>query len=54
MGSSFFGGMTNLDGLAKSTTNKLAGAYTKFSVVTVGCVVVFFLIAGGGVFFKQR
>ena len=31
MGSSFFGGMTNLDGLAKSTTNKLAGAMTKFS-----------------------
>ena len=33
MGSSFFGGMTNLDGLAKSTTNKLAGAMTKFSVL---------------------
>ncbi|RPH74889.1 MAG: SulP family inorganic anion transporter, partial [Nitrospiraceae bacterium] len=33
MGSSFFGGMTNLDGLAKSTTNRLAGAYTKFSVL---------------------
>jgi MFS superfamily sulfate permease-like transporter len=44
MGSSFFGGMTNLDGLAKSTTNKLAGAYTKFSVVIVGCVVTFFLL----------
>ncbi len=43
MGSSFFGGMTNLDGLAKSTTNKLAGAFTKFSVVTLGCVVTFFL-----------
>ncbi len=42
MGSSFFGGMTNLDGLAKSTTNKLAGAYTKFSVLIVGSVVFFF------------
>ncbi|WP_374563424.1 SulP family inorganic anion transporter [Nitrosomonas sp.] len=44
MGSSFFGGMTNLDGLAKSTTNKLAGAYTKFSVLVVGLVVLFFVI----------
>ena len=43
MGSSFFGGMTNLDGLAKSTTNRLAGAYTKFSVVIVGLVVTFFV-----------
>ncbi|MDP1559625.1 MAG: SulP family inorganic anion transporter, partial [Nitrosomonas sp.] len=42
LGSSFFGGMTNLDGLAKSTTNKLAGAYTKFSVLIIGLVVVFF------------
>ncbi len=42
MGSSFFGGMTNLDGLAKSTTNRLAGAYTKFSVLVIGFVVVFF------------
>ncbi len=42
MGSSFFGGMTNLDGLAKSTTNKLAGAYTKFSVLMIGAVVTFF------------
>lgn len=42
MGSSFFGGMTNLDGLAKSTTNKLAGAYTKFSIVIVGLVVALF------------
>jgi len=41
MGSSFFGGMTNLDGLAKSTTNRLAGAYTKFSVLIIGFVVVF-------------
>lgn len=44
MGSSFFGGMTNLDGLAKSTTNRLAGAYTKFSVLIIGCVVTFFVI----------
>ncbi len=44
MSSSFFGGMTNLDGLAKSTTNKLAGAYTKLSVLTVGAVILFFVL----------
>lgn len=44
MGSSFFGGMTNLDGLAKSTTNKLAGAYTKLSVLVVGTVILFFVL----------
>ncbi|WP_127471564.1 SulP family inorganic anion transporter [Thiomicrorhabdus aquaedulcis] len=44
LGASFFGGMTNLDGLAKSTTNKLAGAYTKFSVLVVGLVVTFFVV----------
>lgn len=44
MGASFFGGMTNLDGLAKSTTNKLAGAMTKFSVLIIGFVVTFFVI----------
>lgn len=44
MGSSFFNGMTNLDGLAKSTTNKLAGAYTKFSVLVIGLVVLFFVL----------
>lgn len=44
MGASFFGGMTNLDGLAKSTTNKLAGAYTKFSVLIVGGMVLFFIL----------
>lgn len=43
LGSSFFGGMTNLDGLAKSTTNRLAGAYTKFSIVFIGLVVTFFI-----------
>lgn len=42
LGSSFFHGMTNLDGLAKSTTNKLAGAMTKFSVLVIGFVVCFF------------
>lgn len=31
MGATFFGGMTNLDGLAKSTTNAVAGAITKLS-----------------------
>lgn len=44
IGASFFGGMTNLDGLAKSTTNRLAGAYTKLSVLIVGLVVTFFVI----------
>lgn len=44
MGSSFFGGMTNLDGLAKSTTNRLAGAYTKLSVLVIGIVVTFFVL----------
>ncbi|WP_292953648.1 hypothetical protein [Nitrosomonas sp.] len=34
--------MTNLDGIAKSTTNKLAGAYTKFSVLIIGCFILFF------------
>lgn len=38
MGSSFFGGMTNLDGLAKSTTNKMAGAMTKFSNLVVAAI----------------
>lgn len=44
MGASFFGGMTNLDGLAKSTTNRLAGAMTKFSGLVVGMVVLFFVL----------
>lgn len=47
MGSSFFNGMTNLDGLAKSTTNKLAGAYTKFSVLVIGLVILFFVLNTG-------
>ena len=42
MGSSFFGGMTNLDGLAKSSTNALAGAYTKLSnLFTAGMISIF-------------
>ncbi|WP_041435476.1 SulP family inorganic anion transporter [Thiomicrospira cyclica] len=44
MGSSFFGGMTNLDGLAKSSTNRLAGAFTKFSVLVIALVITFFVI----------
>ena len=43
MGASFFGGMTNLDGLAKSSTNRLAGAYTKFSVLVIGLLIAFFV-----------
>lgn len=43
MGASFFGGMTNLDGLAKSSTNRLAGAYTKFSVFIIGLLITFFV-----------
>ncbi|MHB8100564.1 MAG: hypothetical protein ACYDD5_13385 [Sulfuricurvum sp.] len=40
MGGSF-GGMTNLDGLAKSSTNHLAGAYTKLSVLVIGILMIF-------------
>ncbi|MCO5168436.1 MAG: SulP family inorganic anion transporter [Planctomycetes bacterium] len=36
--SSLFGGMTNLDGLAKSQTNRMAGAVTKMSVLFVAAV----------------
>ena len=38
MASSIFGGMTNLDGLAKSQTNRMAGALTKMSVLFVAAV----------------
>ena len=38
MASSFFGGMTNLDGLAKSSTNRMAGALTKTSALFVAAV----------------
>jgi len=44
MGSSFFGGMTNLDGLAKSATNALAGAVTKMSNLFTGLVLLIFLL----------
>jgi len=44
MGSSFFGGMTNLDGLAKSATNALAGAVTKMSNLFTGLVLLVFLL----------
>jgi MFS superfamily sulfate permease-like transporter len=43
MGASFFGGMTSLDGLAKSSTNRLAGAYTKLSVLVIGVLMTFFV-----------
>jgi MFS superfamily sulfate permease-like transporter len=36
---SFFGGMTNLDGLAKSSTNRMAGALTKTSCLFVALVI---------------
>jgi MFS superfamily sulfate permease-like transporter len=44
MGASLFGGMTNLDGLAKSTTNAIAGAQTKLSNLFTAAVVLFFAI----------
>jgi MFS superfamily sulfate permease-like transporter len=44
LGSSFFGGMTNLDGLAKSTTNAVAGAITKLSNLIVAFVVTIIVI----------
>jgi MFS superfamily sulfate permease-like transporter len=43
--SSFIGGMTNLDGLAKSSTNRMAGAVTKmsalFTAMVLGLVLLF-------------
>jgi MFS superfamily sulfate permease-like transporter len=45
LASSFFGGMTNLDGLAKSTTNAVSGAVTKLSnlfTALVLSIVIFF------------
>ncbi|MCI0360866.1 MAG: hypothetical protein L0211_20505 [Planctomycetaceae bacterium] len=44
LASSFFGGMTNLDGLAKSQTNRMAGALTKMSNLFVAAVVGVVLI----------
>lgn len=40
LGSSFFGGMTNLDGLAKSSTNAYAGAVTKLSNLFCAAVIL--------------
>ncbi|MEP1033536.1 SulP family inorganic anion transporter [Ekhidna sp.] len=40
LGATFFGGMTNLDGLAKSTTNTVAGAVTKLSNLFTSLVLV--------------
>jgi MFS superfamily sulfate permease-like transporter len=42
--SSFFGGMTNLDGLAKSTTNTMAGAVSKVSNLFTAGVLTFFVM----------
>lgn len=44
LGSTFFGGMTNLDGLAKSTTNAVAGAITKLSNVFTALVIVLIVL----------
>ena len=44
LGSSFFGGMTNLDGLAKSSTNAFAGAYTKLSNLFTAAVVLIIVL----------
>ena len=44
LGSSFFGGMTNLDGLAKSATNALAGAVSKVSNLFTGMVLLVFVL----------
>src|SRR5690606_7751792 len=42
--SSLFGGMTNLDGLAKSSTNRMAGALTKVSNLFVAAVLALVLV----------
>lgn len=44
IGSAFFGGMTNLDGLAKSTTNTVAGAVTKLSNLFTSLVLLTFVL----------
>lgn len=44
MGATFFGGMTNLDGLAKSTTNTVAGAVTKLSNLFTSFVLLIFVL----------
>ncbi|WP_420581649.1 SulP family inorganic anion transporter [Reichenbachiella sp.] len=43
-GSTFFGGMTNLDGLAKSTTNTVAGAVTKLSNLFTSLILLLVVI----------
>ncbi|MFT4737071.1 MAG: MFS superfamily sulfate permease-like transporter [Cyclobacteriaceae bacterium] len=40
LGGTLFGGMTNLDGLAKSTTNTVAGAVTKLSNLFTALVIL--------------
>jgi MFS superfamily sulfate permease-like transporter len=44
LGSSFFGGMTNLDGLAKSSTNAYAGAVTKLSTLFCAAVIMVMIL----------
>ncbi|WP_420316172.1 SulP family inorganic anion transporter [Ekhidna sp.] len=44
IGATFFGGMTNLDGLAKSTTNTVAGAVTKLSNLFTALVLLLVVI----------
>lgn len=44
MGATLFGGMTNLDGLAKSTTNTVAGAVTKLSNVFTSFVLLMVVV----------
>lgn len=47
MAASFFGGMTNLDGLAKSSTNRMAGAVTKMASLFVAGVLSIVLVYPG-------
>lgn len=47
MAASAFGGMTNLDGLAKSSTNRMAGAVTKVSVLFVAGILAIVLAFPG-------
>ncbi len=44
LGSSLFGGMTNLDGLAKSSTNAFAGAVTKLSNLFCAAVILIMIL----------
>lgn len=44
LAATFFGGMTNLDGLAKSTTNTVAGAVTKLSNLFTSLVLLIVVI----------